>query len=388
MTEIWKPIADAPDYEVSSLGRIRSKCRKIKYNQVDYRTNITREITATLKERILKTSLDPKIGYYTACVKLTSGRFRTFLVHRLVATAFIPNPDNKPQVNHIDGNKQNNCADNLEWVTCSENIQHAFNMGLASVSEQHKLRLQEINSVPVICLDTGERFRSINDAAEALHISHDQITQGIKHDILEDTALRTSLNNWYTFVSEEYYILHKDKLNNLLDHPIWGRRHVRELSSGRVYQSAYHMCNTLDLDTQAVRFGFDNYNGYIPKYNIMIQDAAYYPVGSTLSLATDSEIFRQGVRIAAYSMYKTCVFESTSGTYFYSAQQCENILRLWGGCLSDAFKHHNGTYKDLRFSRVSILDVPDDVFDEFSSHYVEMFKYRKGGKVNVTTSLL
>jgi hypothetical protein len=55
---------------------------------------------------------------------------KTFTVHRLVATAWIPNPDNKEQINHIDGNKANNSIDNLEWCTSSQNIIHAFSTGL------------------------------------------------------------------------------------------------------------------------------------------------------------------------------------------------------------------------------------------------------------------
>lgn len=54
------------------------------------------------------------------------GHGKTVMVHRLVATAFLPNPDNKTQVNHKDGNRKNNHLSNLEWVTCSENILHSF----------------------------------------------------------------------------------------------------------------------------------------------------------------------------------------------------------------------------------------------------------------------
>lgn len=78
--------------------------------------------------KILKLYISKK-GYLQ--VNLTKNRqSKTSSVHRLVATAFIQNPKNKPEVNHIDGNKQNNKIDNLEWVTSSENTIHAIKTGL------------------------------------------------------------------------------------------------------------------------------------------------------------------------------------------------------------------------------------------------------------------
>lgn len=80
------------------------------------------------KEKILKSNNDRK-GYLLLNL-YNKGIAKTCKVHRLVATAFIPNPNNKPEVNHKDGNKQNNCVDNLEWVSKSENHLHAFKLGL------------------------------------------------------------------------------------------------------------------------------------------------------------------------------------------------------------------------------------------------------------------
>lgn len=84
--------------------------------------------TSDKKLKVIKQSLK-KNGYCQ--VKLfKNGVRKYFIVHRLVAKTFVSNPDNKPEVNHIDGNKLNNHANNLEWVTSRENQLHAFKLGL------------------------------------------------------------------------------------------------------------------------------------------------------------------------------------------------------------------------------------------------------------------
>lgn len=113
--DIWKPIEGNPHYFCSHLGKVKS----------DQRPSYLNSINATIvrKRKIFK----PNNSNGYARVKL-NGKFH--FVHRLVANAFVPNPENKPQINHKDGNKLNNRADNLEWCTNSENIKHALSTGL------------------------------------------------------------------------------------------------------------------------------------------------------------------------------------------------------------------------------------------------------------------
>lgn len=98
------------------------------YNNFEVSTD--GQIRNAKTQKVYKLHLN-KTGYWQVCVSLGSKKNKKiFKVHKAVAETFIPNIENKPSVNHIDGNKQNNVVNNLEWVTNSENIQHASRSGL------------------------------------------------------------------------------------------------------------------------------------------------------------------------------------------------------------------------------------------------------------------
>lgn len=108
--QVWKKINGFRDYyEISNYGNIRS--------------------LHGLKVKLLHKTIGTN-GYYMTALMSINGKRKNCTIHRLVAKAFILNPNNKPQINHIDGNKLNNYYKNIEWCTQSENMQHAFKNGL------------------------------------------------------------------------------------------------------------------------------------------------------------------------------------------------------------------------------------------------------------------
>ena len=121
--EAWKDVVGYEGfYQVSNMGNVRSVPRVLLYerNGNTFKRNIPHKIMKPTKT---------EFGYLI--VSLTKEKTKIQgRIHRLVAEAFLPNPENKRCVNHKDGNKENNCVENLEWVTYSENMQHAADSGL------------------------------------------------------------------------------------------------------------------------------------------------------------------------------------------------------------------------------------------------------------------
>ena len=161
MKEIWKDIPHFENsYQVSNFGRVKS---------LDNKSNHKKEI-------ILKQSLIMKYK----CVSLSkNGEQKIFKVHRLVAEAFIQNPNNLPQVNHKDGNKENNFVENLEFCTASENVKHAYKIGL----KKNKKGKENLRSYKVYMLDDTDKvineYGSLREAERKTGLWHSNISQSI-----------------------------------------------------------------------------------------------------------------------------------------------------------------------------------------------------------------
>ena len=143
MNEIWKEIDGYPYYYVSNIGRVKSVFRN--------------------KEKILTPREYKKFGYLFVNLYDRSFKMHSIKIHRLVANAFIPNPDNLPQVNHKDENKANNHVSNLEWCTAKYNLTYNDLQKRQHLLQKRKIGAFDSNLVLV------NTFPSVTDAAEHIY---------------------------------------------------------------------------------------------------------------------------------------------------------------------------------------------------------------------------
>ena len=154
--EVWKDIQGYEGkYMVSNWGRVKS----LNYNR-------------TGKERILKAG-DNGHDYLFVCL-CKDGKVKECRVNRLVAQAFLPNPDNLPEVNHKDEDKQNNCVDNLEW--CSKSYNNTYNGRAKKVGKKLSKPVLGINKINGLILE----FPSIMEASRQTGISNKHICDCLK----------------------------------------------------------------------------------------------------------------------------------------------------------------------------------------------------------------
>lgn len=150
-------IADFPDYTVNELGNVYGK------NGDELKHDITHD------------------GYHRVTL-YSNGKSKHYPIHRLVAETYIPNPYNKPTVNHIDGNKSNNSVGNLEWCTRSENSQHAYDNDLhrCHFTKEDRFRggqtRAEATRRSVKVIETGVIYASTHECARKNGLVHGNIS--------------------------------------------------------------------------------------------------------------------------------------------------------------------------------------------------------------------
>ena len=231
----FKDVPTFHGYQASRDGVIRRKPSKL----VNKLGNEMRLRCMVMKPR------PDKDGYLHISVTI-NGRHMTPSVHKMVALTFIPNPENKPTVNHKDGNKRNNTVENLEWATVEEQNHHAIATGLRDGSMKAAWQMsKKLSSKSIYCVESNRIYPSYISAIRELGISYDVI----RKSIVDAVSVKG-----YTF-----YRCDSDG-NKIVDNFIKDNgsgKHCRCIETGQVFKSVREASREMNIDRHKLQKAID-----------------------------------------------------------------------------------------------------------------------------------
>lgn len=237
--ESWRPVSGYEGYyEVSNHGKVKGVDRYITYRNGALHFVPGKELSRC----------DTSEGYLVVVLS-KNGKCKNFMVHRLVATAFLDNPDDLYAVNHKDGDKHNNHVDNLEWCTLEYNNIHAMTNGLAPAT--HLVAINQKTGYVLECL-SAKQFECLTNSSNASYcLQHDRICNGFRlfHQDAELNELRDS---------------RKSKIQ-----PIGGNKPVPVVceETGQTFPSIAKCGKFFNIDDELIRRAVRHGTGYVKKLN-------------------------------------------------------------------------------------------------------------------------
>ena len=160
MDEIWKVIENFPNYSVSTYGRVRNNTTGLILKQGDNGRGYKH------------------VGLYSDTIKN-----KTIMVHRLVALAFLPNPNNLPEINHIDENKENNCIENLEWCTSEYNINHGTHNLRIGMNNPNRKPIYSITQTGDVMYFDSAKYAQRYYASIGIELYASGINKALKYEV-------------------------------------------------------------------------------------------------------------------------------------------------------------------------------------------------------------